>query len=109
MTRPWTWDHIDRLEEAFYALKREHAQLRAAADAAYLAWCFNQNNRDPLSEVRTMGALRAALDATTADPVRDTFDPNAVRAIQAALQFSDRLPEYVVRQLGDVIRASERK
>lgn len=133
MTRPWTWDHIDRLEEAFYALKREHAQLRAAAESAARLCAQNLNtsygkHAETLSSVFNVlhgglqpatpsaEALRAALGAPPAEPVRETFDADAVRAFAELIEawgFSDngyRLEVCV--ELGAAwkrVRDSERK
>lgn len=104
---------VIELSRELATLKRQHEQLRAAAERAWsaLAGCPNDDStpyyklswRKNAHDVERL--LAAALDATPAEPVRETFDPDAVRAIQAVLCFSDRLPEHVVRRLGDVIRA----
>lgn len=93
-------------------LKRQHEQLRAAAELArgilvalnIAEWVSDTERHSAIT------ALSAALDATPAEPVRETFDVQRLRSQLAHLVTSDHgcQPSICVA-CADAARAVERK
>ena len=104
-------EQIAELQTEIATLKRQHEQLRAAAEPVreLLRMLALQYAYMHKIEMQPLYAnLDAALGATPAEPARETFDPDAVRALLQHIEsFSD--PSEIRAELAQAVRDSERK